>query len=219
MLNARCAELNFTNEGGANGSVRLLKNIAGLWPFQQCRVSWQRRGKPYDWTTLTTLAAEATPLQHWVDLEHPMFVSPEDMVEAILDYLRKTGQSTPASDGALARAALESLALRYRICLEYLESLLGYSLETIHIVGGGVKNQLLCQMTADACNRTVVAGPVEATALGNVSSQLLALGKFHSIAEFRSWMRSLSDIQVYHPKNTSPWNDALARLQQGALPY
>jgi len=219
MLNARCAELNFTNEGGANGSVRLLKNIAGLWPFQQCRVSWQRRGKPYDWTTLTTLAAEATPLQHWVDLEHPMFVSPQDMVEAILDYLRKTGQSTPASDGALARAALESLALRYRICLEYLESLLGYSLETIHIVGGGVKNQLLCQMTADACNRTVVAGPVEATALGNVSSQLLALGKFHSIAEFRSWMRSLSDIQVYHPKNTSPWNDALARLQQGALTH
>jgi rhamnulokinase len=218
-LTPLCQTLNFTNEGGANGSVRLLKNIAGLWPFQQCRASWQRRGKPYDWTTLTTLAAESKPLQHWIDLEHPMFVAPDDMLDAIVDYWRRSDQPLPDSDGAIARATLESLALRYRVCLEALEALLGYRLETIHVVGGGVKNQLLCQMTADACNRIVVAGPVEATALGNVISQMLALGRFQSIAEIRSWMRSQSAIDVYEPKNTGPWDAAAERLATGALPH
>jgi rhamnulokinase len=219
MLTPRCQELNFTNEGGANGSVRLLKNIAGLWPFQQCRASWQRRGKPYDWTTLTTLAAESKPLQHWIDLEHPMFVAPEDMLDAIFEYLRQTQQPIPDRDGAIARATLESLALRYRVCLSALEDLLGYRLETIHVVGGGVKNHLLCQMTADACNRTVVAGPVEATALGNVISQMLALGRFQSIAEARTWMRSMSAIEVYEPQNTSPWDAAADRFTQRAIPH
>lgn len=219
FLDAKTQKVNFTNEGGAQGSVRLLKNIAGLWPFQQCRASWQRRGKPYDWTTLTTLASEAKPLQHWVDLEHPMFIAPEDMLDAILAYFGKTNQPTPNSDGAIARAALESLALRYRVCLHALEDLLGYQLETIHIVGGGVRNQLLCQMTADACNRHVIAGPVEATALGNVMSQLLGLGRFDSIASMRTWMRKSCAVEHYEPRNTSPWDEAASRLASGALPH
>jgi rhamnulokinase len=219
MLTPHCQALNFTNEGGANGSVRLLKNIAGLWPFQQCRASWQRRGKPYDWTTLTTLAAESKPLQHWVDLEHPMFLAPDDMLDAILRYIQDTHQPVPDSDGAIARATLESLALRYRVCLHSLEELLGYRLETIHVVGGGVRNQLLCQMTADACNRTVVAGPVEATALGNVISQMLALGRFQSVAQARKWMREQSAIDVYEPINTAPWDAAAERLATKALPH
>ncbi|MCU0709022.1 MAG: rhamnulokinase [Pirellula sp.] len=206
---------NFTNEGGAQGSVRLLKNIAGLWPFQQCRASWQRRGKPYDWTTLTTLAAEAKPLQHWLDLEHPMFVAPDDMLDAIFDYLQKSNQTIPESDGAVARAALESLALRYRVCLHALEDVLGYPLETIHVVGGGVKNHLLCQMTADACNRRVIAGPVEATALGNVISQLLGMKRFHSIEAVRAWMRQSSALEIYEPRDTRPWIAAAERLAQG----
>ncbi len=218
-LDAKCLELNFTNEGGANGSVRLLKNIAGLWPFQQCRAAWQRRDKPYDWTLLTTLASEARPLQHWIDLEHPMFIAPDDMLDAILKYFKQTGQTTPSSDGAIARATLESLALRYRVCLGWLEELLGYRLETIHVVGGGVRNQLLCQMTADACNRMVVAGPVEATALGNIISQMVALGRFESIADGRRWMRAMSHIEVYEPTNTEPWNDAADRLARGAIPH
>lgn len=111
ILNEKAQQYNFTNEGGAQGSVRLLKNIAGLWPFQQCRASWQRRGKPYDWTTLTTLASEAKPLEHWIDLEHPMFVAPDDMLEAIFNYLKKSDQKIPDSDGAVARATLESLSL------------------------------------------------------------------------------------------------------------
>jgi rhamnulokinase len=219
ILNDKAQHYNFTNEGGAQGSVRLLKNIAGLWPFQQCRASWQRRGKPYDWTTLTTLASEAKPLQHWIDLEHPMFVAPDDMLDAIVEYLRKSDQRPPESDGAIARATLESLALRYRVCLQWLEDLLGYTLETIHVVGGGVKNHLLCQMTADACNRRVIAGPVEATALGNVISQLLGMKRFDSITDIRAWMRASSMLEVYEPQNPEPWTVAAERLARNALPH
>jgi len=212
ILSNRCRELNFTNEGGANGSVRLLKNIAGLWPFQQCRAAWQRAGTKYEWSELTNLAAKAKPLQCLIDLDHPKFVSPDNMVDAILNFCKHTRQPVPTDEGAIARAALESLALRYRSCLGWLEELLGYHLDTIHIVGGGVQNALLCQMTADACQRRVLAGPVEATALGNIVSQLVSVGRFSSIAEGRQWMRSMSDIVSYEPRHNGDWEKASERL-------
>jgi len=213
ILSDACRQLNFTNEGGANGSVRLLKNIAGLWPFQQCRASWQRMGTNYEWSRLAAMADRAKPLKNLIDLEHPKFVAPDNMLESILGFLRHTDQAPPADDGAIARATLESLALRYRLCLAGLEQLLGYRLETIHIVGGGVQNALLCQMTADACQRPVVAGPVEATALGNIISQMVSLGRFASIAEGRRWMRSMSDIVHYEPKYSDDWDKAAERLK------
>jgi rhamnulokinase len=134
------------------------------------------------------------------------------MLDAVLGYIKQTGQPTPNTDGAIARGILESLAMRYRICLGMLEDLLGYQLETIHIVGGGVRNQLLCQMTADACNRTVVAGPVEATALGNVISQMLALGRFKNVGEARAWMLQTSSIDVYEPKSPQAWDDIHTKI-------
>ena len=213
VLTDACHDLNFTNEGGANGSVRLLKNIAGLWPFQQLRASWLRKGTEIGWSELTALASQASPLQTFIDIEHPMFVAPEDMLAEIEKYLRGTHQPIPDA-GGLARTLLESLALRYRTCLEWLESILGYRLETIHIVGGGVQNQLLCQMTADACNRKVVAGPVEATALGNVATQCIALGRFSNIQEVRNWMRAMPDIQTYEPQSPHLWSDAADRFQK-----
>lgn len=213
ILSDKCRELNFTNEGGANGSVRLLKNIAGLWPFQQCRAAWQRSGKKYEWAELTNMAVRAKPLQCLVDLDHPMFVAPDNMVDSILQFCKQTGQPMPADEGAIARATLESLALRYRVCLDWLEQLLGYRLETIHIVGGGVQNTLLCQMTADACQRPVLAGPVEATALGNIVSQLVSVGKFASIAEGRRWMRSMNEIVKYEPRPNEDWSKASHRLR------
>ena len=216
ILTEACFKLNFTNEGGANGSVRLLKNIAGLWPFQQCRASWQRRGITYEWSQLEKMAASAPPLQTLIDLDHKMFVAPDDMLQAVVDFSQRTGQPAPRDNAAIARAALESLALRYRVCLGWLEELLGYRLETIHIVGGGVQNKLLCQMTADACERPVIAGPVEATALGNIVSQMVALGRFESIAEGRRWMRSMSDIVQYEPQRNSAWDEAAIRLQSYA---
>jgi rhamnulokinase len=148
-----------------------------------------------------------------MDVQHSSFVAPDDMLDAVLAYMKQTGQTVPSTDGAIARAILEGLAMRYRICLGMLEDLLGYRLETIHIVGGGVRNQLLCQMTADACNRTVVAGPVEATALGNVISQMLALGRFSNVADAREWMRKSSSIEVYHPRRSADWDAALERMK------
>jgi rhamnulokinase len=138
------------------------------------------------------------------------------MLQAVVDFSQRTGQLAPRDNAAIARAALESLALRYRVCLGWLEELLGYRLETIHIVGGGVQNRLLCQMTADACERPVIAGPVEATALGNIVSQMVALGRFESIAEGRRWMRSMSDIVQYEPQRNSAWDEAAIRLQSYA---
>jgi rhamnulokinase len=217
VLSKTCFDLNFTNEGGANGSVRLLKNIAGLWPYQQCRASWQRRGITYDWRQLERMAADAKPLQTLINLDSPDFVAPDDMLETLLEHIKRSGQAVPTDAGAIARATLESLALRYRVCLGWLEQLLGYELETIHIVGGGVQNQLLCQMTADACQRTVIAGPVEATALGNIISQMVSLGRFSSIAEGRRWMRTMSDIVQYEPKNADQWNEAAAKLASGKV--
>ena len=216
ILTDACRRLNFTNEGGANGTVRLLKNIAGLWPFQQCRAAWQRLGTHYEWGELAAMASRAKPLQSLIDLDHPKLVAPNNMLEAILDFLKHTNQPSPVNDGAIARAALESLALRYRSCLGWLEQILGYRLETIHIVGGGVQNELLCQMTADACQRPVIAGPVEATALGNTISQWVSLGRFSSIAQGRRWMRSMSDIALYEPRYSGDWDKAAERLDSYA---
>lgn len=214
ILTDKCLSLNFTNESGAEGSVRLLKNIAGLWPFQQCRAAWMRRGKTYEWSELAEMARSAPKHQIFLDLDSPSFVAPEDMLEAISQYLRFTEQPTPENDAVIARATLECLALRYKVCLQWLEELLGYRLETIHIVGGGVQNELLCQMTADACQRPVIAGPVEATALGNVVSQMVSLGRFANIAEGRRWLRTQGGIRHYEPRDREEWETAAARMAE-----
>lgn len=211
ILDERCLQLNFTNEGGAEGSVRLLKNIAGLWPFQQLRASLQRRGKSLTWDVMANMAESAPAHQAFIDLDDRCFVAPEDMLEELHGYLKRTGQSV-ADDASMARTTLESLAMKYRLTLASLEQLTSSRIEVIHMVGGGVQNRLLCQMTADACNRVVVAGPVEATALGNVVAQCIANGRFHSIIEARQWMRNMPDICTYEPKNAKSWDDAFARF-------
>ena len=213
ILDERCLQLNFTNEGGAEGSVRLLKNIAGLWPFQQLRASLQRRGKSLTWDVMARMAESARSHQAFIDLDDRRFVAPDDMLEEMEGYLRGTGQSV-ADEATMARVTLESLAMKYRSCLSSLELLTGTRIEVIHMVGGGIQNQLLCQMTADACDRAVIAGPVEATALGNVIAQCVASGRFSSIVEARQWMRNMPDICTYEPRNANSWNDAASRFQQ-----
>ncbi len=211
LLSDACMHRNFTNEGGAMGSVRLLKNISGLWPFQQCRGAWKRMGKEFSWSQLVDMARASKPLQSLIQPDDTRFVAPENMVEAIQSFYRDTHQTVLEEPGAIARSCLESLALRYRACLGWLEELLGYRLETIHIVGGGVQNQLLCQMTADACNRQVIAGPVEATAIGNIMMQAVGLGRLASIVDARQLLRSSPDIQTYHPNPTVDWDEAFHR--------
>ncbi|MHB8951889.1 MAG: rhamnulokinase [Pirellulaceae bacterium] len=212
VVNERCRELNFTNEGGVGGTIRLLKNIAGLWLVQQCRATWLREGREYNWNQLTQMAQAAKPLTSLIDPDDPRFVAPENMPAAIREFCQETRQAVPETEGAVIRCALESLALRYRMVLGWLEQLNAGPLETIHIVGGGTQNRLLCQMTADACARRVVTGPIEATAIGNLMMQALSNGDVASIAEAREVIRNSFTVQEYVPTASDLWREAYERF-------
>ena len=216
VVNDLCSELNFTNEGGVQGSTRLLKNIGGLWVLQQIRVALQRRGKEPTWDSMVQQARNAPAFELLLDPDATPFVAPDDMIDAICSYAGVSGQPVPTNDATLFRAALEGLALRYRQSLESLERLTGSTIETIHIVGGGSQNALLCQMTADACNREVVAGPVEATAIGNVLMQMIGCEQIQSIDEARELVRSSFGVQHYSPEDPRPYDEAAERF--AALP-
>ena len=213
VVNDECLRLNFTNEGGVGGTTRLLKNIAGLWLVQECRRVWNRAGAKHSWDDLTRLAAAAKPLASVVDPDDPSFLAPNDMPEAIRAYCRRTRQAVPADEGAVIRTAIESLALRYRLVLGGLEQLVGGRIDTIHIVGGGTQNRQLCQATADACHRTVLAGPVEATAIGNLLVQAIAAGDVGSIGQAREVVRNSFPLDRYEPQNSAAWDEAFKRFR------
>lgn len=214
LINKKCSSYNFTNEGGVAGSTRLLKNIGGLWIFQQIRAALERRGKSISWDEMVQQARAAEPLGFLLDPDDPEFVAPLDMIEAIEKSASRTGQATPSSEGVLFRASLEGLALRYRRSVEILEDLTDSSIKTIHVVGGGSQNPLLCQMTADACNRRVVAGPAEATGIGNLLMQMIGLGVLGSVEEARGLVRKSFKPQVYDPQNPAPYDKAADRFAQ-----
>src|SRR4051812_25383123 len=167
-------ELNVTNEGGIDGTYRLLKNIMGLWLVQQCKRAFEARGKAADYAELVRLAGAAEPLRSLINPDHVRFLNPPDMVEAIQSFCRETGQPVPETEGQLIRCTLESLALKYKAVLAGLEELTGTPVEVIHVVGGGCRNMLLNQFTANACGRSVLAGLVEATVMGNLLVQIRA---------------------------------------------
>ncbi len=214
VLTDACQRFNFTNEGGVQGSVRLLKNIAGLWIVQQCREVWKREGHDWSWDRLLALAEQTPAMVSIIDTDAEQFVAPDNMPEAIRNYCRNTGQPVPASEGEIIRCSLESLALRYRLTLDNLEQLVGRRFDTIHMVGGGVQNRMLCQFTADACQRSVVAGPVEATALGNVMMQAIGTGRLSSIEEARALVRSAKDIVQYAPRSAGRWDVGFVQLKE-----
>ncbi len=214
VINDRCRELNFTNEGGVGGRTRLLKNIGGLWLVQECRRIWKEQGDEYGWQELVRRANESQPLVSLIDPDHPSFTAPEDMPAAIAAFCRQHNEPAPETVGAVIRTALESLAMRYRMVLEWLESLTGGNIATIHIVGGGTQNRLLCQMAADACNRRVVAGPVEATAIGNVMMQAVSSGDVGSITQAREIIAASFPVEEFTPQNPAIWNDAYHRFQK-----
>ncbi len=214
VLTEACQHFNFTNEGGVQGSVRLLKNIAGLWIVQQCRAQWKREGHDWSWEHLIALAEQAPAMTSIIDTDAELFVAPVNMPDAIREFCRDTAQPVPQTEGHLIRCALESLVLRYRLTLGLLEQLVGTNFQTIHMVGGGVQNRLLCQFTADACSLPVIAGPVEATALGNVMMQAIGCGRLSSIEEARQLIRSARDIQHYTPRASAYWDEGLSKLKQ-----
>jgi len=214
IVNDDCVRFNFTNEGGVGGTIRLLKNIAGLWLIQECRRMWSLAGKDYTWEQLVLLAEKAPPLVSLVNPDAAIFTAPKDMPGAIAEYCKITTQPGPESEGAFVRCCLESLALRYRSVLNMVETLTGSTIETIHIMGGGVQNTALCQMAADACRRRVVAGPVEATAIGNLMMQVIASGEVANIAEARQIIRNSFPVQEYTPDNPEPYDEAYERFER-----
>ena len=215
VINARALALNFTNEGGVCGTTRLLKNIAGLWLLQACRRKWRSQGWDLSYETLTAAAADVpSAFRSLIDPDDQRFVNPADMPSAITAYCGQTGQPHPDGPAAFARAILESLAFKYRAVLESLEELTGRRFEEIRIIGGGARNRVLSQWTADATGRTVTAGPVEATALGNIAVQMVATGVVGSLAEARSAIDRSFPVERFEPLAADQWDAEYRRFQQ-----
>lgn len=212
VINPTSLAYNMTNEGGVCNTIRLLKNITGLWLVQECRRAWAAGGEELNYAQIAEMAAQAEPFFAVISPDEQSFLKPGDMPNKIVHYCRKTGQKTPASKGQIVRLALESLALKYRWSFEKLEELVGRRLDVLHIVGGGTQNKLLNQMAADAVRRPVVTGPIEATAAGNVLMQMLAMKDIKSLAEGRAIIRRSFQSEVYEPRLDDRWDEAYARF-------
>ncbi len=194
--------------------MRLLKNIVGLWIVQECRREWARENPEMSYATLTELAAEAAPFVSLINPADPRFLSPEQMPEKVSTFCRETGQPVPDSPGALVRAVLESLALLYRRTLDQIEELTGQPIARLHIVGGGSRNQLLNQFTASALQRPVLAGPVEATAAGNILIQAITKGELPGLNEAREVVRQSYPLATVEPEDDALWRTAYERFQR-----
>ena len=213
IMNDKALEYNFTNEGGVENTFRLLKNIAGLWLVQECKRTWEREGDRYSYDQLTEMASKAGPAESLVNPDDGRFLKPTDMPEAIRDYCRDTSQTVLSEPGSVVRCALESLALKYRMTLEGIEDLTGERIERLHIVGGGTQNTLLNQFTADALRIPVIAGPIEATAIGNVLVQAIARGYLKDLNEARALVRRSFPTQEYQPREKDRWESAYEKFK------
>lgn len=214
VITPEALRLNFTNEGGVNGTTRLLKNVMGLWMLQGCRNCWNARGHSTDYRELVELASREPAFGHLVDPDDETFLRPADMLAAIDNFCRKTHQPMPATAGAYVRCILESLALKYRLILGSLEQLCGKSIKEIRVIGGGSKNRLLNQFTADATGKRVLAGPVEATALGNIAIQILATGEASSLQEVRAIVDRSFPTETFEPREADSWERHAERFEQ-----
>jgi sugar (pentulose or hexulose) kinase len=205
LINHRTLELNYTNELGACGTVRFLKNIVGLWLVQECRKAWRQQGHNYTYSQLEALARTADGFDSVLDPSYASFFLPGEMPKKIAEFCRNTRQRIPETPAEFVRTCLNTLAVCYRDTLKNLESVVGRMIQTIHIVGGGSQNSLLNQMTADACERSVVAGPVEATAIGNILVQAIAAGAVDSLAAGRALIRDSCDVSYSRPNHDKSW--------------
>jgi rhamnulokinase len=212
IINESTRELNFTNEGGVAGTYRVLRNIMGLWLVQECRRTWQKEGQDYSYAELTDMAAAAEPFRSLVNPDDQSFLAPGDMPSRIREFCKRTNQPVPQDAGSVVRTALDSLALKYRWVLERLEALTGHRLDRIHMVGGGTQNRLLCQLAADAMCRPVIAGPIEATAIGNIIVQAIGLGHIGSLDQGREIVRNSFEVIAYEPKHEGMIEDVYARF-------
>lgn len=213
VINDQARELNFTNEIGFGNTVRLLKNLSGMWLVQECRREWQKAGRDFDYQRLTELAAAAPAFRSLIDPSREEFIAPASMPAQIADFCRRTGQPVPDNEGAFIRCAFESLALLYRRTLKQIEQLIGREIDRLHVVGGGSNNNFLNQMTADTLGIPVLAGPAEATAAGNIIIQALALGHLGSLKEARNVVRASTSLRTFLPQAGGGAREAVDRFE------
>ncbi len=214
IINESSLDANMTNEGGVYGTYRLLRNVTGLWIVQQCRHTWASQGDAYSYEKLVDMAVDAAPFVSLIFPNDPIFLPPGDHPRKVREYCAATGQPVPATRGAIMRAVLESLALTYRDVLETLRRLSEQNIEVVHIVGGGSQNGLLNQMTADATGIPVIAGPVEATVLGNALVQLITLAEIDDLIQGRGIVARSGGLRRYDPCPSAGWQEAYDRFQQ-----
>lgn len=200
--------MNFTNEGGIGGTTRFLKNICGMWILEQCRKEWDKEGKNYSYPQIIAMAESSVPFYTFINTDDPSFANPPAMVEAIRNFCRKTNQKVPENDAQIIRCIFESLALRYRNVIEMLEQVAPFPIEVLHVIGGGSKNNLLNQFTANAIDKPVITGPSEGTAIGNIMIQAMAVNAVKSLSEIRQTVRASIETEKFLPEDCPEWLDA-----------
>ena len=213
VINDTTSRFNLTNESGFGRTTRMLKNIMGLWLIQESRRQWIREGFDVSYADLEREALEAEPFRCFINPDDPSFELPGNQPRRVQEYCERTGQTVPQTRGEIMRCIYESLAMKYRATFQQIREVTGKSYETIHMIGGGTKDRLLCQMTADACNTPVIAGPIEATAMGNIAVQLIALGEFSGLKEARAVIANSELPKSYTPSDTAAYDAAYARFQ------
>jgi rhamnulokinase len=212
VVNDAAFAANVTNEGGVEGTFRTLLNVTGLWLLHECRRAWALAGRDYGYDELVSLASSAPPLRSLVDPNDPVFAEPGDMPERIVGWCTRTGQPAPADEGSVVRCIFESLALRHAQSVDVLEHVTGRRLDDLHVVGGGANNELLCRFTAEAAGRRVLAGPAEATLVGNLLVQAIALGELGSLEDARALVRESFSPVIHEPVGGEEWAEARARF-------
>ncbi|HHV96788.1 MAG TPA: rhamnulokinase [Clostridiaceae bacterium] len=214
IINETTFNLDYTNEGGYNRTTRLLKNIMGLWIYQECKRTWDKIGESHSYDELEEMAEKEEAFVCFIDPDDDLFYRPGNMPQNIIDFCKDTGQKVPESKGAIVRCIMESLALKYNMIIKGLEKILGYEIPVLHIVGGGSRNTLLSRFTANATKKTVVTGPVEATATGNLLCQLMALGEVSGLSQARQLVIESFPTTVYEPEDTAKWEEAYEKFKK-----
>ncbi len=213
VITEETAALNITNEGGVEGTTRLLKNITGMWILEQCIKEWKKEGVEYSYPEIVKMAEGATPFQSFIDPDDPSFANPPSMTAAIREFCSKSGQPVPQTHPELIRCIFESLAIKYKDILEKFRALAPFPIEKLHVIGGGSKNKLLDQLTANAIGIPVVAGPSEATAIGNIMLQAWAAGCVNSLQQMRDMIAKVVETETFLPQDTTSWNEAYAKIK------
>jgi sugar (pentulose or hexulose) kinase len=206
IINDKTFKYEFTNEGGAENTIRLLKNIMGLWLVQECKRQWKKEGEDLSYSELVTLAENAQPFTSYINPDYNAFLSPGDMPKKINDYLIKTGQKPIEDKGQMIRMLLENLALEYRYVSECIADVTAENIEVLHIVGGGIQNELLCRFTANSLGKKVVTGPVEGTVIGNILIQAMATGTVSNLEQARNILRNSVETKIFEPEDTGTWD-------------